>query len=323
MTVLVLTRTFDPTADLVIARLHERAVPLFRMDTADFPERIAMTAQLDAATGRWHGELRDEHRAVNLSDIRAVYYRRPTAFRVHPGMSDTEARWSMAEARHGVAGVLATLECTWVNNPQANAAASLKPLQLRVAAECGLAVPDTLATNSPRAAREFIASLPGSRGVCKSFAGPPTTEAGQLVGLPTTIVTAQEVTGGVARTAHQFQQWVDGKVADVRLTVVGKEQFACRIDTDSTFGRVDFRTAYADLKYTPIKVPNDVASGVAGLMRHFNLFYGALDFVLDDSGRWTFLELNPNGQFGFVSEQTGQPIPETIARLLAEGTTTA
>jgi hypothetical protein len=41
--------------------------------------------------------------------------------------------------------------------------------------------------------------------------------------------------------------------------------------------------------------------------------------VVSPSGAWTFLEINPGGQYGWIEDATGLPITDALADLLAEG----
>lgn len=41
--------------------------------------------------------------------------------------------------------------------------------------------------------------------------------------------------------------------------------------------------------------------------------YGAIDMRRSPDGAYTFLEINPAGQWLFIEEKTGQPISEAIA----------
>jgi hypothetical protein len=138
--------------------------------------------------------------------------------------------------------------------------------------------------------------------------------------LYTTLVTADEITPGVARTAHLFQEWVD-KAYEVRLTVVGEQLFAARIDAGSSRARTDWRSDYRSLTYSLVEPPNQVTRAVHRLMFDLHLTYGALDFVVTPDGRWVFLELNPNGQWGWIQLATGQPIAAAIAERLQESST--
>jgi len=120
MTVLVLTRPDDATADLVIAELTDRGVPVHRLDPGDFPENLAMTARIGPDLRSWEGALRGQHRDLSLADVRSVYYRRPGTPHLHPDMSEQDARWALAEAQAGFGGLLYSMPCLWVNHPHRN-----------------------------------------------------------------------------------------------------------------------------------------------------------------------------------------------------------
>jgi glutathione synthase/RimK-type ligase-like ATP-grasp enzyme len=59
-------------------------------------------------------------------------------------------------------------------------------------------------------------------------------------------------------------------------------------------------------------LPNDVAKGCMDLVRRLGLRFGAIDLVLEPSGDYRFLEVNPNGQWGWIQTRTGQPIAGAI-----------
>lgn len=54
-------------------------------------------------------------------------------------------------------------------------------------------------------------------------------------------------------------------------------------------------------------------------MDTFGLTYGAADFVISPDGTWTFLEVDPNGEWGRLADDCDLPIGESIAALLKEG----
>ncbi|OLT22004.1 hypothetical protein BJF78_33465 [Pseudonocardia sp. CNS-139] len=51
--------------------------------------------------------------------------------------------------------MLAALPVLWVNHPSRLADAAYKPVQLALAHECGLRVPDTVVTSEPESVRRF------------------------------------------------------------------------------------------------------------------------------------------------------------------------
>ncbi|MGW3227488.1 helix-turn-helix domain-containing protein [Kitasatospora sp. NPDC001095] len=114
--VLVLTGTFDPTADLVIEELNRRGTPVFRTDTA-FPSRLAVAAGLDGTGAGWAGTLTTDRRTLDLSAVRSVYYRRPTAPEFPEEMPVEARSVAAAEARRGFGGLLSALPCRWLPPP--------------------------------------------------------------------------------------------------------------------------------------------------------------------------------------------------------------
>ncbi|MEE1838110.1 ATP-grasp ribosomal peptide maturase [Streptomyces sp. SP17KL33] len=310
--VLIIAANDDWPTDRVVTELTDRGVEVFRMDAADFPQRVSLAARLDGDDA-WAGELATAHRAVDLSRVGAVYYRAPGAFQFPDGMTGPEERFAAAQARAGLGGVLSALDCRWVNHPTFMARAEYKPVQLDAARSRGLRIPPTLITNRPEAVREFAAAMPGPV-VCKPVASPVLIEDGQLKAVYTRRLAKEDLLDlrGIETTAHLFQAWVD-KSHEVRLTVVGRRMFATEIHAGSDAAHEDWRSDYGSLTYTATGIPDDVQFGMRRLMDRLHLTYGAADFIVDPSGQWWFLEVNPCGQWDWIQGATGQPIAAAIA----------
>lgn len=107
MTVVIFAQEADAPVDLVVRELSQRQVPVFRADTRWFPRDLVLDAQL--VDGRWSGTLSTEHRTVDLTDVRSIWYRDPSAFDLPPELTDVERAYAHREARLGFGGVLAAL----------------------------------------------------------------------------------------------------------------------------------------------------------------------------------------------------------------------
>ena len=313
-TVLVLTEPGDTTADLVAGELDHRGAKVFRMDTAEFPQSLQVSAQFD---GGWRGEISGADGSVDLRDIRSVYVRRPTEFVFPASMTDAEQRFAAREARRGIGGLLMSLPCSWVNHPSKVADAEYKPFQLAVAAACGLTVPRTVVTNVPADAGEHRDFL-GASVVYKTLASAVVSDGPRPSIIYTTDVSSAEMADSrVGLTAHQFQARIP-KVRDVRATVVGKQVFAATIvATDEAVGELlDWRSDYAALRYEPVSLPPSVEASLLAMTEHLGLFFAAADFVVTADDRHYFVDLNPNGLWGWIAEATGLPIAAAIAAQL-------
>jgi ATP-grasp ribosomal peptide maturase len=311
-TVVVLTAPEDTTADLVVKELNQRGARVFRVDLSDFPLSLSVSAWFD---GSWRGEIRNESKSVNLSDIRSIYVRRPTAFVFPESMTDSERRFATREARRGIGGLLMSLPCLWINNPSKAADAEYKPYQYATAAQCGLNVPRTVITNAPADAGEHSAHL-GSEIVYKTLASASVVD-GRKVKLVYTkpIESADMADSRISLTASQFQQRIL-KVRDVRATVVGRRVFAANIVADTDGGLLDWRSDYAVLSYEPVSLPPSVESSLLAMTERLGLAFAAADFVVTAGELHYLVDLNPSGQWGWIQEATGLPIAAAIAAQL-------
>ncbi|MCQ8195180.1 ATP-grasp ribosomal peptide maturase [Streptomyces rugosispiralis] len=309
--IVVVTNIDDPTADLVIAELHGRGVPVVRFDSGDFPATLSCSAYI-GGTDVWQGSLRTPSRRAELGSVRSVYYRRPSGF-AFPHLNRQDERFAVAQARYGLGGILTSLpDCLYVNHPNRIGDAEYKPAGLAAAAAAGFVLPPTLITNVPDDARAFVKE---NRSVIfKPLSVPLYLIDGVAQTVPVREVTVDEIDDSVAGTMHCFQARVD-KVADVRVTVIGKRIFAVRIDS----GLLDWRTDYSTHMYSPVSVPLAMERAMRAYLKHFGLVFGAFDFALAESGEWTFIECNPSGQWAWMEPPTGLPMTAALSDLLEGG----
>jgi len=318
VTVLILAREFDPQVDRLVEELRERDVPAFRTDLVAFPQALDLESRLGA--DGVDGVLKTPYRDLCLGEVRSVWYRHPSHFELPAGMSGPERRHATAEARCGFAGVLNCLDVLWVNYPGSESGA-FKPRQLDVARRCGLSVPESLVTNKPDAVRDFAATVGGPL-VVKALSAAMLVESGRLQTSYTRLVEPAELDdlAGVETTLHFFQQFVP-KAYEARVTVVGDRVFGAAIHAGSEAARVDWRADYHALEYSLVEPPEPVVAGMLGFMRHFDLSFGAFDFVVTPDEEWVMLECNPFGAYGWLEDALDLPITSALADLLMDGGT--
>jgi ATP-grasp ribosomal peptide maturase len=323
MGVLVLAEECDPTADMVVETLVGRGARVDRLDLGWFPARLDLDA--DLGPDGWAGALRAGNREVSLTEVRAVFYRSPTAFAFPPQLSGPELRHVRMEAKIGLGGCLWALPgVLWMNHP-ARQSDLRKPDQLATASAVGLQVPRSLVTNLAAATRRFADEVDGPI-VVKPLGYGSILEEDTRRAMYTRVLTEDDLSdlSGVEATAHLFQQYVVDKAYELRLTVVGNGDdarlFPAAIHAGSDAARVDFRSDYDSLSYSVVEVPDDVSAGVRAFMRSFGITLGHFDFCVDHTGAHWFLECNGSGgQYGFVEKATGLRITDSIADLLRKG----
>ena len=196
----------------------------------------------------------------------------------------------------------------WVNNPLNSRLASYKVWQLLVALKVGLKIPDTLITNNVRAFKPFDKTHPSLVG--KVVNATPTTSPKRLV--PTRLVDSvlRSNLNALRLAPVQFQERIM-KDSDVRVNVVGEKVFATSILSK----HVDMRLDLEKSEHQPHELPEKVRLACLELCENLGLRFGAID-LLAAKGEYYFLEVNPNGKWGWIEEATRQPIAEAFATLL-------
>jgi glutathione synthase/RimK-type ligase-like ATP-grasp enzyme len=318
MSVLILADDEDQTARRVAAELAGRGAAVDVFDMADFPLKLTLSAEI--GTGRaWAGRIGGACR-LDLAGISAVYYRKPTQFKMPEGMSGPERVFAYGEARRGFGGVLQALAgCLWVNDPVAAARCEYKPVQLAAAAAVGLAVPPTLITNEPAQAHAWAQEL-GRPVIYKPLSGIWHADEGQVRALYTAVVedTDDLLDPAFSGTANLLQARIRA-AREARAVVVGEKVLTVAIDS-TVLGEVDWRATYGHHHYEQIELPALVNAQLVELHQRLGLVYGAADLILDaDTDRWTLLETNCSGAWGWLAEETGITVAEALADQLLTG----
>ena len=258
-----------------------------------------------------------EHEGNNVGAVLFRHIRLPKA----PQIADAAARrMAESELRAALEGGLFALEPSlWMNHPSANRLTRSKLLQLRLAARLGFTTPETCVTADPAKIRELSRIWDGQ--MIAKLAG------GQIVGetvdsqyiIFTTPVTPDYLAdeGALSACPAIYQRRV-AKLHELRVTVVGDEIYACRIDSQAREeSRVDWRAAgYTALDHQPCELDEAIADRCRALLRTLGLEIAGLDFIVTPEGETVFLEINAAGQWAWVEQETGLPIAAAIARRL-------
>jgi len=80
---------------------------------------------------------------------------------------------------------------------------------------------------------------------------------------------------------------------------------------------IDYRMDFSKSRNFPIIIPDSLKTKIIKLMGKLNLQTGSLDFLKSiDDNQFYFLEVNPNGQFDFVSQKCNYYLEKKIAQYL-------
>jgi glutathione synthase/RimK-type ligase-like ATP-grasp enzyme len=249
--------------------------------------------------------------ATRLTDVRAIWARRPSPPFIPAAVIDAEhRRFARQEWQDLLEGLTLSLGLDAVMvNPLPAQRSAVKPYQLAMAQRIGLRVPETLITSDPVRAQRFIDGHQG-RVVHKAMTSPRNA-----------FVDTRRWQEADRGALHQllvapaiFQQLVEGPT-DIRATIVGQEIYAAAIRTEQSRAGLDSRLDL-DVPTTAYEIPREIAARLQSLMAALGLTFATIDLKVDDAGQLHFLELNPQGQFLYIEILTGLPIAAAVARLL-------
>jgi glutathione synthase/RimK-type ligase-like ATP-grasp enzyme len=316
--ILVVTQQADVSADLVVERLGSLRLPFARLNCEQALASVSLST-FEPEGAAW---LVDEAGSrIDLRSIRAIWYRMPALPIAPGGLAPEHARFAQREAWAHVLGTLMSLDVHWISDPGAIWRANQKALQLVEARRIGLRIPRTCITRSPAEARSFIASVQGHV-IAKPVTYGNVEQANGEQAIYTTRLPldVQSVNLESLRYAPVILQEEVPKLRDVRVTVVGDEVFAVGIESQGREETVtDWRRpTTAPLEHVPIDLPPTLREALRGLVRRLGLDFGAIDVVETPRGEFFFLEINPNGQWGWLQLRTGLDIAGSIASRLAE-----
>lgn len=197
-----------------------------------------------------------------------------------------------------------------LNRPTAMGSNQSKPFQAHCIRACGFDIPETLITNDPVTAREFIEGVwsEGDGAIYKSVSGVRS-------------IVQQLEPADLARLDRirwcptQFQRRVTG--TDVRVHVVGQAVFAAEIESDATDYRYAARQTGVDPVITAAELDQTTRARCVQLAERLELPLAGIDLRRTHDGRYTCFEVNPSPAFSFYELRSGLPIAAAIARYLA------
>lgn len=321
MTVLIITRSDDNQCiGTVMDKLAARGSKAFRFNTDCFPGDVLLSERHAGSGDVITLEDSTLGARLDLSDVSAVWYRRlAVAGRLDPAIAPELKHAAMLEGSTVVGGLMASLTAFCLDPVHLVKRASNKALQLRVARECGLLIPETLTTNILAEAQRFWRHCNGKvvSKMLSSFA--VHDEAGREQVVFTNRMTEEDMAAldDLDLCPVTLQEEIP-KHLELRAVIVGERVFCASVDSAAMDGAaIDWRRRGRALcdAWLPYELPAAVTQGLLAMTRILGLHYGAADLIVHPDGRHIFLEINPAGEFFWLDGML--PLTDALADLLA------
>lgn len=320
--ILLVTSKEDVTTDLVVDKLNISGAEYYRFNTEElcksinviFEPKIKKLALFDTTKGK----------LIDLAKVKSVYFRRPKIPCAPADLLISEQHFVMNEIANTLEGIYKYLDDKfWISNVYSIRQAENKLYQQLIANTFGLVTPESIVTNDYGEALKFLQTnteciiKPVKSGFVSDELSPKVIFTSLL---------SKDDTHKLERISEcptYFQKHIK-KTADIRVTVVGSSIFSAKIYSQAFEDtRIDWRKGEnVNLQYEAIDLGPKMNEACINLIKYLGLQFGALDFILDNEGKYIFLEINPNGQWGWIQFRLGYDISGTIANLLTNPTLT-
>ena len=325
--IFIITNKEDVHPTPVIEYLNERKIPVFRFNTEALLSDYEFRWWCDEAGSDFYMKDIQGGHEVYGHDITSVWELRP----VSPEDLKIEAdeiinKHNLKEANGFLTFLLYYFIDVFSLGSQAyDEISASKMLQLKIAVELGMKIPATCFSNR----REDI--LDFARGMENIILKPikedsifyddereyvfyaKKVETARLRELPEEAFT---------QTVSFVEKYIEKKF-ELRITVVGHEIFACKIDSQilpEDKGRIDWRQGIdIGLKQEKFDLPERIGEFCLKYLERMHLNFGCFDFIVTPGDEYVFLECNPNGQWLWVEDGTGLPITKAVAECLIRG----
>lgn len=316
--ILILSNKWDVTVDFVVRELQARDHPFLRINTEDLHDYKVTTEIPDFSI-----HVENERTEIDVAgEVGAVWYRRPgQAFEF---IKSEDQPWSEGileyireQWRAWVQSLQAVDGVTWVNDPLANLKMESKIRQLRLASDLGFQIPETLITNVPDNVQSRYSKWDGEM-VSKALSSPLITgkDLDKFV-FSVSLDEPPHGNDGLEISPVIFQEAIVPK-RDYRVTVVEDKVLSVKVVGENRFEvPLDWRTEKENVEFVETDLPNRVEQLCREYVRRGNLKFGAIDLIERD-GEFFFLEINPNGEWGWLQKPWGIPIAENLSEVLIE-----
>lgn len=311
--ILILSNKWDVTVDFVVKELQKRGYPYIRINTEDLPE-MSVTTEIP----KFSVTIEKQNQTVDLSEeIGAAWYRRPgKPFEFTEKKPDQATLDYIREQWSAWLQSLQTIpEISWVNHPESNQRMESKIHQLRLADRLGFKIPETTVTNNGSDVVELFEKHDSI--ISKALSSPLINEENQEE-----FVFSVHLDDAPSENDERlkicptiFQEPKLPKV-DYRVTVIDETVLPVKIESEEGESvPTDWRTGKESVQFVEKDLPSDVENLCKKYVNEAGLTFGAIDLVKIE-GQFVFLEINPNGEWGWLEKPWNVPISKNLTDCL-------
>lgn len=313
--VLILTYEEDPHSKSVRKYFEGIGVDFFEVYTDKLIDRYKITFN----TSKRQFILSDSDHTIILNEDWNIWNRRVMDSELPESIPKNLQDIVFTETKRTWEGLLFSHEGRVINRPQANFSANNKIDQLIFASRYGndISIPETILTNDAEVFYYFYKNH--ERVSFKLQKSALVKKDDEFLTTYNNIVTEKQAENAslIKINPSLFQEYIE-KEYEIRITVLEDKVIGIKIDSqNSKLSAVDYRRYdFENVSYTHIDLPKNVEKFCTDLIKHYGLAFGEIDMIYSKSGRYVFLELNPNGQWLWLELKSGYNLTKDVAENL-------
>lgn len=321
--ILIVSYKEDAHTRFVVKKARARGLKTMIFDASVYPHTVEIAITLKNCELSPLLTFRFGNSLLRAEDVSGVWWRRPQGLRKSFHLTSM-GQYIQVESESVIRSLRDFIpRANWISDPEATRLANRKPVQLEVAKEVGLKIPETCITNSPKELRRFIKFL----GIKKLAMKPVGSSFMQLAPRSrldsrknkvvfTQIVDPEIILENIdmVRNCPVIFQEAIIKDSDIRATVVDDRVFAVEITLEGCReeNNLDWRNYAGQKVYKTHTLPPDVQLMCIEVCRRLGLRFGCIDLGFSKKDGYTFFEINPQGQWLPSEVQLGYNISESI-----------
>jgi glutathione synthase/RimK-type ligase-like ATP-grasp enzyme len=302
--ILIITHKTDYTADFVVNKLNQNKISYKRFNCEDILDYDC--------TIKYNNDF--QYSILGERNYESVWFRRTKLPELN-NIPRSDKLYILNETDSFIKNLFTVIDCKWVSQPLYVYEAENKLLQLKIAQNLGFQIPHTLITSSKEELVNFY-NYHNKDIIIKPISQTKIEDNENPKFIFTNKVTNESIDNlnSFDMTPCIFQSNIE-KDYEIRVTIVGNQIFAAAIDSQiENETKIDWRKK--KLTFRKIILPNEVAELCIQIVNELKLNFGAIDLIKTKTNEYIFLEINPNGQWAWIENQTGLKISDAIIKEL-------
>jgi glutathione synthase/RimK-type ligase-like ATP-grasp enzyme len=303
--VLIPTMPDDSHAIYVKLALEKKGHAAKLWYTADFPEVQKHSFEFHNNDILWNAE-GVEFKVEDDEEYDVVWLRRPRK----PIMPDYLHPEDVHNATNENGAFFKTIwqviapNACWVNPVNRLTSVNCKLLQLKIAKEVGLSVPDSLFSNDPDKIKKFIDTYAEQVIYKPIYPVYWINENDMRLTYTKEINESLLPSDSILQSTPGIYQKKIEKAFELRITYFGDKSVAVKLDSQQhPNAKTDWRSVSCfEIGIEEYRLPDDIDYKCREFMRKMGVVFGCFDFIVTTDDEYYFLEINEQGQFLWIEE---------------------